>query len=111
MSTYLEELEQQLAPKTNYVKFANNEKKILIFRGDEENAHVVDDERFGKRVRFTVTNVTDPIRPVENQYWDTSFRWARMIINYVKRNQECLEITRQGTGTDTQYIIMPAKTE
>ena len=109
--SYLETLEQELAPKTNYVKFANGEKKTLIFRGDEEHAHTVEDERFGKRVRFVVTDVTDPIRPVENKMWDTSFRWARMIIGYVKRNQECLEITRQGTGTDTQYIIMPATTE
>lgn len=107
----LEELEQATKPQTNYVKFGSGEKRVLIFSGDQERAHLVDDERFGKRVRFIVVDVTDPMRPVEGRIWDTSFRWARIIINYLKKNQECLEIERQGTGTGTNYMILPASKE
>lgn len=109
--SYLETIEEQLKPRSNYVRFQNNEKKTLIFKNDETGVQIVDDEKFGRRVRFTVTDVTDPIRPQENLLWDVSPRWSRMIISYIKRNQECLEITRQGMGTETQYIMMPANTD
>jgi hypothetical protein len=106
--SYLETIQKNLEPKTNYIKFQSGDKKTLIFGHDEEHVMQVDDERFGKRVRFIVTDVTDAMRPIENRIWDTSPRWARIIISYILKNRECLEVERQGTGTGTNYMITPA---
>ena len=109
MSTYAEIFKEQIKPKdTNYIKFADGEKKILIFKLDEEHAKPVNDELYGERAQFVVTDITDPMRPKEGCIWKTAFRWARMVTAYVEKHQEALEITRQGSGTNTQYIIMPA---
>lgn len=107
----LERLEELFKPKSNYIRFAPNEKKTLIFNANPETAHEQNDEKYGLRCRFIVVDVTDPMRPEENKIWDVSPRWAKMILSWLKKNQECLEITREGSGTSTNYVIMPASKE
>lgn len=111
MSTYIQTLREQIKPQSNFIKFASGEKKVFIFRPDEEHIYKTESEYNGKRqerVRFIVTDVTDAMRPAEDRIWDASKRWAKIVLDYLDRNQECLEIERQGAGTDTQYYIMPA---
>lgn len=107
----LEQLEQEMKPKSNYIRFSNGEKKVLIFNGDPEHAHSQQDEKYGLRARFIVVDVTDPMRPEENKIWDVSPRWAMDIIYHLRNNEECLEIERQGAGTTTNYRMRPANKE
>lgn len=114
---YIKELKQQLKSEqeTNYVKFASGDKKILIFKADPQYIYPTQNEMNGKmvkRMRFVVVDVTDPMKPRENQLWDISNRWATTVLNYLERGQDCLEIERTGTGlTDTQYMVVPASRE
>lgn len=106
---YITQFKEQIKPKSgNYAKFEDGESKIFIFKIDPEHAYPIKDEQYGDRAQFIVTDVTDPIRPKEGVIWKCAHRWARMISTFVEKNQECLEITRQGSGTNTQYMVMPA---
>ena len=107
----LDRVDQETRPRSNYVKFADNERRVLIFNGDTTHTSSENNPQFGMRYRFVVTDVTDPMRPQENLIWNASPRWGQMVTKYIRRNEECLEITRQGNGTSTQYLIIPAKTE
>jgi len=104
----LDRVDQETRPKSNYIKFVNGEKKTLIFNGDPEHTSSEDNPQFGIRYKFVVVDVTDPMKPKENMIWNASPRWGAMITKYIRRNQECLEIERSGSGTETQYTIIPA---
>ena len=107
----LEQLRQELKPKSNYIRFAPGERKTLIFNGEPDQAHTQNDEKYGLRCRFIVVDVTDPMRPEEGKIWDVSPRWATNIIDHLQHNEECLEITREGSGTTTVYRMRPASKE
>jgi hypothetical protein len=114
MSTteYIQTFKEQVKPKANnYLKFNDGDKKTLIFKISPETAYMIKDELYGERAQFIVTDVTDPIRPVENLIWKTSKRWARMVASFVEDHEECLTIERQGSGTNTQYIMKVATQE
>ena len=104
----LDRIKQEIKPNSQYVKFNDGETKTLLFNSDESHTMIHNDERFGKRVRFIVTDMTDSMRPVENKIWDVSRRWANQVISQLDKNNEMLEITRQGTGTTTVYAIASA---
>ena len=108
VSSNIQNMRQELRPQSNYIRFADGEKKVLIFNGDPEHSYPQVDEKFGKRGRFIVTDVTDAMRPIEGRIWDVSPRWANRILDFLEKHEECLEIERQGTGTGTIYAIRAA---
>jgi len=104
----LEMVRSELKSESNYIKFEDGEKRVLIFNADGEHTQVVVDEKYGKRGRFIVTDVTDPMRPREGKIWDVSRRWANRIMDFLEKHEDCLEIERQGMGTGTIYSIRAA---
>lgn len=108
-TAYLDTLLEKTKPNSNYVRFNSGDKKTLIFHGDKDHVFETNDERFGPRMRFLCEDATEnALNPVPNRIWDVSNRWGRIIISYLKKGKEVLEVERIGTGTGTFYQFTPA---
>lgn len=113
--TTKEELESLFDEANNYLHLNTGVPASWIFTDwdDHKSEIVIDKDNEGKElkryVKITFNNVIDIMsrdqRP--KTFTTTSKRLLRKLFGYFEHGATCLEITRTGEGTDSDYEIYP----
>ena len=113
--TTKDELESLFKEASNYLQLKTGVPASWIFTNwdDHKSEIVIDKDNEGKElkryVKITFNNVIDIMsrdqRP--KTFTTTSKRLLRKLFAYFEDGATCLEITRTGEGTDTDYEIYP----
>jgi hypothetical protein len=117
--TTIKELESLFEQASNYLHLKTGIPASWIFTSWEDNKSevVINKDKEGKEVKryvkVTFNNVIDIMSTDQRPklFSTTSKRLLRMLFRYFEDGVTCLEITRTGEGTDTDYDIYPITKE
>ena len=113
--TTKDELESLFDEASNYLRLKTGVAVSWMFTDWQNHKHetVIDKNKEGKEVKryvkFTFYNVIDIMSTEQRPktFTTSSKRLLRKLFAYFEQGATCLEITRTGEGTDTDYEIYP----
>jgi len=113
--TTKDELDSLFDEVSNYVRLKTGVAMSLMFTDwqNHKSEIVIDKNKEGKEVKryvkFTFNDVIDIMSQDQRPkiFTTTSKRLLRKLFAYFEDGATCLEITRTGAGTDTDYEIYP----
>ncbi len=113
--TTKEELESLFDEASNYLRLKPGAAASWMFTNWQDNKSeiVIDKDKDGNEVKryvkITFYNVIDIMSKDQRPktFTTTSKRLLRKLFGYFEHGVTCLEITRTGEGTDTDYDIYP----
>lgn len=104
MSIY-DQVDEAQKQASKYFKIESGKTAVLKF--DEKKISIVDAEFNGekkKRVRYTVSEAN---KPFDEKSFELSVTHATQLNALLKKGFMIVEITRRGSGLDTEYTFVP----
>lgn len=106
----LQELDKLVEEQSSFMKIKDKETVVWYFPGTYELVDSTFKRKDGtpiKQVQWDVMVGLDT-NEVKQKHWSTSVTTSKVIKDLLAEGYTVLKITRKGTGTDTEYSIIPA---